>query len=68
MDPRVLQGLLVKWEDLDPWVLPACLVREDAPDPAVPLVNVDHLVTWESLVQWVRWVSVGHLDIQDLQE
>lgn len=35
LDPRVLQGLLVHWEHLDPWVLLGCQGREDALDPAV---------------------------------
>lgn len=35
LDPRVLQGLQVPWEHLDPWVLLGCQGREDALDLAV---------------------------------
>lgn len=35
LDPRVPQGPLVPWEDLDPWVLLGCQEREDALDLAV---------------------------------
>lgn len=68
LDQRVLQAPLVRWEDLDQWVLLGCQGRGDALGPAVYRVSVVHPVTSESLVQWVPWVSVAHPDIQDPQE
>lgn len=66
--PRVLQAHRVKWEPLARWVLLGCLAREDALDQVVSLENVAPLATSESLVQWVPWVLVDHLDIQGHQE
>lgn len=34
-------------------------------DQAVSQVSVANRVTSENLVQWVRWVSMAHLDIQE---
>lgn len=68
LDQRALQAPLVQWEHLDPWVLLGCQGRGDALDPAVYQANVAHPVTSENPVQWVLWVSVAHLDIQEPQE
>lgn len=68
LDPRVLQGPLVKWEDLDQWVLLGCQGRGDALDPVVLRVSAAYLVTSENQVHWVPWVSAAHLDIQEAQE
>lgn len=68
LDPRVLQAPLVKWEHLDQWVLLGCQGRGDALDPVVHQVSVVFLVTSENQVQWVPWVSMAHLDIQEAQE
>lgn len=68
MDPRVPMAPLVQWEDLAPWVLLGCQERGVALDPAVHLVCVAHLATLANQVQWVPWVSMDHLAIQDHQE
>lgn len=56
LDPRVLQGPLVRWEDLDRWVLLGCQGRGDALDPVVQRVSAACLVTSENQVHWVPWV------------